>query len=188
MKNVLVYAAALTASIGITAFSQAQWRSDRKVFDALKENYSRLEAQTRFLSSGDRISDQALLLEGASGPTSLAEQVNGKNRVVYIEQRGCPFCDWFAGEMDRRNANWKDAMMVVSIGSSSDSLRGALRVASASVADVPGTPIVVVVDSTGLVRQAGLGAKRVLNILQLLGTDAPSFEDMLRSAKEGKKE
>lgn len=183
MKSSLLSSLAVSAAVAVTAYTQVQWRSDRAVFRALKENFTRLEAQTRFLATGDRVTDQVLLLEGREGSTNLAAQVHGRRRVVYIGQRGCPFCDWFAEEMARRDPHWKDSVLVVSIGAPSDSLRNAFRVAEASVNDAPGTPILLVVDSAGLVRSAGLGAKRVLNILQLEGIASPTFDEMVRDAK-----
>jgi hypothetical protein len=74
-------------------------------------------------------------------------------------------------------------MVVISTSADPDSIRGNLGISQESLSQIPGTPIVLVIDSIGMIRQSGLGAKRVLNVLQFIGVDAPTFDDMLRESK-----
>lgn len=183
MKTSMLYAVAMTAALVVSGYSQATLRNDRKIFLDLKQNFANLEAQARFLATGDRVIDQPVMLVGPRGATSLVEEVKGRPSVVYIEQRGCPFCDWFASAMEKRNPRWKESLVVVSTSASPDSMRGTLGIAPESLSQIPGTPIVLVVDSSGTIRHSALGAKRVLNVLQFIDFDAPTFEDMLRESK-----
>ena len=183
MKTSMLFPVALTAALFISGYSQTTLRNDRKVFLDLKQNFANVEAQARFLATGDRVTDQPVMLVGPRGATSLAEEVKGHGRVVYIEQRGCQFCDWFASAMDKRNPRRKESMVVISTSADPDSINGNLGISQESHSQIPGTPIVLVIDSIGMIRQSGLGAKRVLNVLQFIGVDAPTFDDMLRESK-----
>jgi hypothetical protein len=89
----------------------------------------------------------------------------------------------FASAMEKRNPRWKESLVVVSTSASPDSMRGTLGISPESLSQIPGTPIVLVVDSSGIIRHSALGAKRVLNVLQFIDFDAPTFEDMLRESK-----
>ena len=175
---------AIACLVLTTAYSQHGWRSDRRVFSTLRRNYDKLLDQNAFLASGDLISDQELRLLHGRDTTLLAAVVAGKNSVIYIEQRGCPFCDWFEGEMNRRLPSWKDSIMVISLTSHSDSIRGAYGVPEYVRRTVPGTPVLFVVDSTGLIVSSALGAKRVLNVLNSIGFPSPSFQQMIQAGRQ----
>ncbi len=171
--------AVVIVSLG-AALGYATWarHSDREVFAELRNSFDALTLQARFPAAGDYASDIELRLLSAGDTTSLAPMLAGRRAVVYFERMGCPFCDLFEQEMSRLSPSWKDSILVISLASHPDSVRGQFGVPKDDRKKVPGTPLLLIVDADGMIISSALGGKRVLGVMGLHGISAPSFTDM----------
>lgn len=173
-----VVIAALVVALGYATWAR---QNDRAVFASLRKNYDRVVLEARFPAAGDFVSDTDIrLLSERGDTTSIAAMVGGRPAFVYIERMGCPFCDWFEEEMARRAPGWKDSLLVISLASHPDSIRGHVGVPKEDRQKVPGTPLFLVVNSDGMIVSSALGAKRMLGLMGLHGLSAPSMSEAER--------
>lgn len=174
-----VAAFAVLGLAGSLAITQVKWRNDRQTYNKLVLSHRTLVDNSQFLQTGDLLSDKPFLLRRGDDTISLMRALAGKSRIVYLSKKGCPGCDWFEAQMDSINSNWRKDFITVSATASPDSNTNEYILWRSGLKTVPGVPVMLVVDSTGLVRQSVLGIKRMLSVLETTSVPSPTVAQLL---------
>lgn len=173
-------AVAAVAMLSALAHAQVGWRRDRVMYDSLVDRYRRLQLHSTFLAAGDHISESPLVVVRDRDTVSLAtafEETDGA-KLVLFGRNGCNACDWFSARMDSISSTWMDSVLYISTSDSVGLRDVELRVDSAGARMIPAVPLLLVLDRNGRVTNSAVGLKRMLNVLEDLRVQAPSFEQL----------
>lgn len=164
-------------------YSQIGWRSDRAAYSGLQRQLQLMREQQGYPEDGEELTASGLRVVRGDSAIALADLLRGRGGIVYFERRDCTICQWFSASMDTLMPAWRDSFVVIHPYMRPDTGLpfSTVMLDSASSRILVGVPALLVIDSTGLVRNSvSAGLPQVIRVLESVGVIAPSLGEASR--------